>query len=529
MLADAPGGSASRARLLCEAAFWGPLILATILIALWPPHTVDGPAHVLGAHILGADGPELTEVYSAYYDQDLTPSPNLGGNLLLMVLEGAAGDRGGETLMLILCAVALPIALRFAVHAIRPQQSWAAVAALPFGFGYLFFYGFYGFCLGLALFLLSVGLALRPASRRPLLLMLALTATWFTHLVPFALAVGVVGLIALAADRRPVALARAALPMLPGLALTVYYSARTSQGDNPEWLNPVGLVVGLVGLHSPLVALSKAENIVAAVLAVLLVVVAVRMRPVELPGEHGAAVRGIGWATAAATLLYLVAPNNLGIDFGLINERLSLFPPLLLLLWLLIRPMPARVTAILAAGSVAAAGALLAVRAPELRRIDRLADEYATAQQWVTPGSTLVALRFVDLTPDAGRNSNADPIRHLSSLLAARTGSLDVGHYEAVFDYFPARFDPDKDPRRAIDPDLGGLPQVPPRVDLDGATGVFARPIDVVLLVGAWAARTPATQQALAETRERLQKNYERVGVTTPTGLVEVWRSRASG
>ena len=99
--------------------------------------------------------------------------------------------------------------------------------------------------------------------------------------------------------------------------------------------------------------------------AVALAVVAVRSL-----GCVGAAVRrwesrAAGVAALAMGLLYLVAPENLGIDFGLINERLSLFPVLFGLLWLLTRPLPARATAITVGSALFATLALGAVRAPD--------------------------------------------------------------------------------------------------------------------------------------------------------------------
>ncbi|MGQ0843147.1 MAG: hypothetical protein ACT4QF_03320 [Sporichthyaceae bacterium] len=509
----------SPGRLAREATFWTPLLAAVLLIALWPPHTVDGPAHVLGASVL-ADWDEEA-AFRRFYERDLSPTPNLGGNLLLAVLVKVLGMRAGETVVLLACAVGLPLALRLAVAAVRPENGWAAVAALPFGFGYLYFYGFYGFCLGLVLFLCAVAVALGvPSPRRTAGLTLLLTATWFTHLVPFAMAVATIGLLSLVRTRDPRALAAAAVPMLPGLALTASYALRTEQGDGPTWLAPPGLALGLLGLHSPLVALDRAENVVAGALAALFVAVVLWGR------GAGAGTRGIAVAALAATALYLAAPNSFGIDFGLVNERLALFPVLLGLLWLLSRPLPVRAVAVLAAGAIAAAGALLAVRAEELRRVDRLAEEYASATPLVARGSTLVALRFAEFTPDAGRNRRADPIRHLSSLLAARTGSVDVGHYEAVLDYFPARFRLDADPRRALDPELDLLGRVPAPAELLHARDLAGGRIGYVLLVGATAVRTPEAGRVAAEFRDRLAASYERVGVTAPTGLVEVWRSR---
>jgi hypothetical protein len=233
-----------------------------------------------------------------------------------------------------------------------------------------------------------------------------------------------------------------------------------------------------------------------------------------------------------------VTPTSFGLDFGLIDERLAVFPVLFGVLWLAASPPPPRVALAAAIALVVASVGLGVVRVPELRRYDRLADEYGRASEFLTPGTVLLALRFHAFTPDAGRNSAWDPTRHLAGELAARTGSIDVGHYEAVLDYFPARFRR-PDPRRGIDPDLQGLERVPPTVELPsfnacqapkgGAVAPTAiRERDViryVLIVGAPEA-TSADTRALTDLRARLRCDYDLVGTTSPRGLVEVWRLR---
>jgi hypothetical protein len=364
-----------------------------------------------------------------------------------------------------------------------------------------------------------VGLALRaaPAWRpgRTAVLAATLTATWFLHLVPFALALVFVGAQALIGPNRRRTLVAGAAAALPGAALSLAYSAHTAQGSGPTWNAPPGLLVGLLSLHTPLVTYSRWENVIGVALAVALVATAVRSRSAD-----PRAARPVALAGAAATLLFLAAPDSFGVDFGLINDRLSLFPVLFGLLWLCARPLPPRLAQAIGATSLAALVALAAVRAPALHHENQLVDEYASAAQYLRPNSTLVALRFAEFGPDAGRNGHWDPLRHLAGRLAAHLHAVDVGHYEAEFDYFPTQFRAGTDPRRMIDPTLTGLPAVPPHVDLDAANPS----IDFVLLIGPEQVRPGPTADALAATRAELAKNYTRRGVTTPRGLVEVWQ-----
>jgi hypothetical protein len=499
-----------------DAMFWLSVLAVGAAVAIWPPHTVDGPAHVLGAVAL-VDHHE--PLYAHYYRLNWFPTPNLGGSLILAGLVKLSTVRAAETVVQVACVVGLPLALRYAIRALHPEQGWLGLAALPFAFNYLYFYGFYSFCLGLVGCLVAVGLVLRAAPDwrpgRTAALAVTLVATWFLHLVPFALALVFLAAQTLVGPRRARTLLAGTAAALPGVALTVAYAAHTAQGSGPTWNGSPGLLLGLITLHTPLVTYSRWENVVGVGLALVLLAVAIRTRTC-----HGRDARAVAWAGVAATVLYLAAPDSFGVAFGLINDRLSLFPVLLGLLWLAARPIPRRAAHTVAGASLVALVALAAIRVPTLRQENQLADEYARAAQFLRPNSTLVALRFAEFGPDAGRNGHWDPLRHLSSQLAAQVHAVDVGHYEAEFDYFPTQFRAGTDPRRMIDPMLVGLPAVPPRVHLGAAHPA----IEFVLLIGTEQVRPGPVADVLAATRAELATDYTRIAVTRPRGLVEVWQ-----
>ncbi|MGQ0625243.1 MAG: hypothetical protein ACT4PP_11430 [Sporichthyaceae bacterium] len=504
--------------LALSALFWLPVSCAVVLVVLWPPNTVDGPAHLLGALALGEVGADPSGIYAAYYERDLFPTPNLAGTVGLAALVQLTSLRVAETVVLVFASVGIPLALRFAIRAVRSESAWLAIAALPLAFGYLYFYGFYNYCLAIALSLVCIGVLLRvaPAWRRGPTTALAalLTLTWLTHLVPFVAAAVFLLAVVATGPRTRRSWVGAALVVLPGAALSLAYLARTESGQSPSWEGWAGRLPGLFSLHTPLTTFSRWEDVIAVVLAGVLLTVGVRSRRAD---RHSPA----GWAALAMLALLLVAPTRFGLDFGLIDERLAIFPVLFGVLWLAAAPMPPRSSLAGALALVLATGALLAVRVPEVRRYDRLADEYAGAARWIEPGSTLLALRFVGLGPDAGRNAAWDPVRHLASGLAASTHSIDLRHYEAVLDYFPARFRADTGLRRALESELAGLDAVPPQragAELEPSPV----PIDCVLLVGGSRARGSAAA-TFASYRLALATDYVLLGVTAPVRLVEVW------
>ena len=536
--------TAGREATILAALFWVPLAVAALWIVMWPPHSVDGPAHLLGARAI-ADHSE--PIYAGYYEIDWFPTPNLAGTRLLAALVSFGGLRFAGTVMMLLAALGTPVALRYAIRAVRPESTWLAIAGLPLAFGYLYFYGFWNYCLAIGLALVCIGLALRAAPAWPALptagLALLLTVTWLTHLVPFVAAVLFLAALVVTGPRSRRSWVAPALTVLPGALLSLAYLLHTESGDGPTWTNPLGRAVGLVSLHTTITTYSRWEDVIAVAIAAVLIALALRARRMAPRSELGAAA---GVAAVAAAVLVLVTPTNFGIDFGLIDERLAVFPVLFGLLWLAARPPEPRVAVAAAATLVVAGVALACVRVPQLNDYDRLADEYLSAGRYIDEGSVLVALRFANLGPDAGRNTAWDPTRHLSSELAAGKHAIDVGHYEAVLDYFPARFRKPSDPRRLIDPELTGLGAVPPQITLsnlapgsapaapepnagDGTVEYFAFYLPdsehYVLIVGAPDA-TGAAAHVLEEARLFLERHFERVGVTSPTGLVEVWRLR---
>jgi hypothetical protein len=539
-----------RHSVILDALFWGPVLAAALWIVVWPPHSVDGPAHLLGARAIADHSSAL---YGGYYEVDWFPTPNLAGTGLLALLVSIGGLRVAGTVVMLLAALGTPLALRYAVRAVRPESSWLAIVGVPLAFGYLYFYGFWNYCLAIALALCCVGLALRAApawrARPALVLTLLLTLTWLTHLVPFAAAALFLAAVVVRGPRERRAWLVPAATLFPAAVLSVAYLLHTDSGDGPTWTNPFGRALGLVSLHTTITTYSRGEDAVAAVIAVVLVVLWVLAgRRVPAAGA-GAAGRAAGLATLGTTALVLATPTNFGIDFGLIDERLAIFPVLFGTLWLAARPPEPRVAVAAATALVVATGALAAIRVPKLRDYDDLADEYLSVGQFIDTGSVLLALRFASYGPDAGRNSAWDPTRHLASELAAERDSLDVGHYEAVLDYFPARF---REPnlRRAVDPTLDGLERVPADIQVPGpcragngfSVGPTVRPfrsdpgyvvpsedyiathrIRYVLLIGAPDAKAQAVH-ALAEMRQALACDYEKVGSSSPKGLVEVWR-----
>jgi hypothetical protein len=71
--------------------FWIPTAGSGTAVAVFPPHPVDGPAHLLGAAVLAHW--HSASIYPSYYRLSWFPAPNLSATLLLAALIHLIGLR----------------------------------------------------------------------------------------------------------------------------------------------------------------------------------------------------------------------------------------------------------------------------------------------------------------------------------------------------------------------------------------------------------------------------------------------------
>ncbi|WNV74564.1 hypothetical protein [Geodermatophilus sp. DSM 44513] len=524
------------------------VVVALLPLVLFPTVlSQDGPAHVASAWVLlrGGDDDATGAVLREHYRTDLTPVPNMLATLLLTALLPLAGPDGAEKLLVAGLVLGLVGALAAAVRAVDRRAWWLAAAALPLTGSHLVAYGFYNFVLGVIGALLVLAVVLRrpdgwrvgaAAGLAGLLLL-----TWSAHLLPWVFAAGSALVLAAvrtavaarAAGRLPAA-RRHAVPVLlavaPSAALTAGYLA-SGEGPpadadvRPRAERVLELLTGL----RPYVTGWGEERPAAQVTVVLLAVLAAAALRRARPGGPGRRAErvALGLLLVGVTGVHWLTPGRLSEDFGFLPDRLAWFPPLLLVLWAATRAPGPRVAAAATVLLVTAASAAALARLPAQAAAAGEVGELLALAEHVPAGSTVAVLQYDRSVVWPGRGS-PDPLRHESSRLAVRAGGVDLGHYEAVYDYFQVRFTgaPSLRQRLDADPDVRGLEQIPPAVDLPAVRGE----LDAVVVLGL--ARADAdvrrTQGARAVTEE-LAAHYSAVA-TSPSGLAVLWRAeRGSG
>ncbi len=471
----------SRGALLRAGVLAGVLVLAGVIAAQLLPiwlltrfPSQDGPVHLALVHVMREYASPDAQALRDYFTLNREAVPNWFVYWVLADVLRFVSEPVAEKILLSAYVILLPLSCRYALGGVaraHPQAQdnrFLAVLALPFTFNFLLGMGFYNFSLSLVAFFVALGWWLRylKDSDRFKLLPTAILAALFVW-VYFCHAVTLVALLAalgsaavwlaardvwsgepagLALRRRLLALSLAALP---AMLLTVSYAS--GLGSRRYWLPLADNLTGLATLTS-LVSLDNRIHVLSSVLAISLIGLAgwLLVRRIRAGALGGA--DALLAAVAALLALDLAAPQQLGIG-GLITYRLSLFPYLVLILWLATFEHSAlRRRALQALGAGVALG-MLALLVPRWRELDRRLDEGLAAAQQIEPGSTLLSIPVSGTgeTPDGRRLvDRVLPFLHAGDSIAAVRNVVSLDLFAAGTDAFPVRYRPERNPYRYL-------------------------------------------------------------------------------
>jgi hypothetical protein len=183
------------------------LIGAALLLPVWLvryPPLLDYPNHLARSFVLAhLNDPAFH--FRGFYRAEWGPYPYLGMDLALVTLQRVLPAEVAGKVFLSLCVLAVPLAAWWFVRQANPGHDGLAFWGLLLAYNTFFLEGFLNFQLGLAFCFVTIGLWLRylehPAKKRWLPVLALAMATYFVHLIAFALT-GFVVLAYTAADRR---------------------------------------------------------------------------------------------------------------------------------------------------------------------------------------------------------------------------------------------------------------------------------------------------------------------------------------
>jgi hypothetical protein len=539
-------------------------VYAAPLIFLRHFPSQDGPAHVNNASVLRFYNDAQHSVLRQYYTIDYAPVPNWTGHILLVGAMHVVSPRIAEKLLVALIALGLPLALRYALLALAPEQAFLALLVFPFVYSFPLHMGFYNFCIGVMLTFVAVGYTQHRSgketqsgkhsversagsnltTRDVLVLALLIVCIYFSHILAWCMTVAVLFGVetwrALAQWRteRPkevwswlVQQARPRLlPLLaatlPSLLLVIYYLASPASADAHDWPLPDfgDRFADLIHFRT-INVFHPADNIFATSLAALFLImatstVAMRLRRRSL--WHASDVWGL--LLIALHGVFLTVPEGMAGGYYL-SPRMELYACLFALLWFATQPVPAVARAALRVLAVGLALGMLALRWPTYRQLDEQITQYESAGNAIAQNATLLPIAFSQRAYTPLGNILADNVSfflHTAGYIAARRGLVTFDNYEANTPYFPVHFRDSVNPYHAIGTEVDG--DFPPHARFADYTERTGGKVDYVLIWRMFKAQRSKPDADFIF--NQLKERYSLVFTSRPWGFAMLYRRK---
>jgi hypothetical protein len=461
---DDPWQLRIRSWLACHAeavAFWA--IVLAYLLPVWVFRyvpTQDGPSHVFNAQVI-KDYRDPAAGYAEVFAIRPDPLPNWTSHLLLAALLHLVPPLTAEKVLVSLYVVGFAGALRYFLGAFGERCRPLSWAGLLFIYNRCFWLGFYNYCLGLVLLWAILGYALRRREAlhitQAVVLMILLTAAYFTHLFSFLLAwAGALLAVLRIPPWRSPGLVLTFLAGLPAACLTLDYFERTGffQEGAPERIvgHPLpawrGTAPGAAlrrdiaaldrelfechaGAHPPFSVFLLPYY---ALLVCCTVAESLRRREQEnVPRPRWFLPLLAGLLLFAA---YLLVPDSLDRHGSVIKARLALLPPIV---WLACLREPARLglRIVSRAAVFTLLGANLLLVTGRFAAGNQALAQYMAGMEAVGRGGRLFVVQ-----PDPQPIPLADPLFHASNYYCLGTGIVNLNNYETDAPHFPVQFRP---------------------------------------------------------------------------------------
>jgi len=449
--------------------------------------TQDGPSHLYNAYVIGQVLFNPSSPYRHFYQLRSALTTNWGSVLLFNLISRITVTYA-EPVVATLSVLAAFVSFFYLLRSLDPKAACTPVINF-LTLTWFLWVGFYNFYLGMALFALAVGYYIRNSSkfsrRSVTLLSLLLVATFFTHILPAALAIMTILLIAawLYGFRERTLLLPPLIAVLPACLLMGSFVLGSREKIHPQydvvsaWRNFPSRVFSETFQQNP-----SGTYLYPVMLGFLLLGI-VLLRRSEWSGARG----GILASTAICFCAYLVLPGR-GFGGDYINARVAW---VVFILGSTVAASGSRMQALAAPVALYVTG-FLGVQLYHsvnkyVRNVGNAVADYAKATDGIPAGATVVRIHFdtVPMSRQYGyRGLALDPMYHVDSWMATHHSFVDLSDYQALSKVFALECRPPITDEQRID--LWSLEQ---GVELGMASlprllADFPVPIDYVLVLG---------------------------------------------
>lgn len=419
------------------------LIYATPVLFLHFFPTVDGPAHLYNSNLLNSYFSSASSTAHNYFQFNAEPEPNWLGHLLLCILNLFLPSFIAEKIVLLLYVFLLPVTFRLLVNRLKPDNIIAVYFIFPFIYSFLFYLGFFNFCLSIGLLfgVLYYWLNHREfyTLKNGVLFSVLLLLLYFAHLFSFLLFLFIVGThfifnyFKTGKTQRNISFKKLCLqllPYLPGILLTINFVLKKGASGDVSYL-PVSNLIKWIVEFAPATTLNyekeymyaKAIAIVWFFVFVSIIIVRVKNKTLFFSNDL------FLFCACCMLLLYFIFPDSAATG-GYISMRLLLFFYLLFVLWMAIQNTNRIILIAAATACIVFSFVLLIIHYNDSKLLSADASEIYTASDYIPEGKNVLPLNY------SGNWLHAN----FSNYIGSEKNIIVLDNYEAAKPHFPLRW-----------------------------------------------------------------------------------------
>jgi hypothetical protein len=511
------------------------VVLALALVPWRYLASEDGPSNLASARIMAG----YPGAFEPYFILDVAPKFNTLWQILLVVPTSVLPPLVGERILVVALFVALPVAGWYAATGIRAGAGPVAFLLLPISMGFFFHAGYFGFCLGVVLGVVSMGWWLRHRDGgwgSSAVLAGLLVLTYLAHIIPAGMVVllaGVVTLWEVAVGERSRSLRRLlwlGAAAVPFLVLFVAFSAPSSDGSaGIRFVPSTQLITDLFTFTGVIVSMDGVERLFSTLFALVLGGLALFFL-LRAPRRLASPAHAWLAASLVALVTYFLAPTAVG-DGDNINPRVLIFVAIATIMWFATFPLSRRTTAVVVGSALVISSGLTVLHIPKYSGFDRDQREYAEAGDHIPAGSTMIAVNLTIPTeerPGLTHSIAMRPVIQAAGYLVAERDVVDLSHFMGKHAWFIPVFRPEMNPFETIGRGSNWLADTTPDLDILGYPEATEGrgSVDFVLVWGANVApdevtSSPEVQDLFAQ----LDSGYD-LAFTSSRGHVQLYELR---
>jgi hypothetical protein len=424
--------------------------------------SMDGPSHLynskLIAHLLKGDSPAINE----FYTLNKMIIPNWTSHFILSLFNLFLPAWVAEKILLVFYLCGISISFRLLIKQLCPDNPAMSLFIIPFAYSFLFYLGFYNYCLSFVFLFFTLFYWLKnAATSQPLKyvwLFVLLMGTYFSAVLTFSVLVFCLGLLIMAGaiERYSAGLQLTLLSRktvkelllllaisLPGLVLSAFFIHSThlsgsnngyTTGDLIKWLNDVRCII--------VYEYPREEKWTAQFLHVIIVVFSIslftRFRDRDFRFEWRMLCKSDLFIIPLLLVLFLYfkVPNDA--NAGMMSDRFCLLVYMFLIVWISSQYLPYRVSQwVVGLIIFFQIGLLFNRHNGMIRDLNKDAGVIYNASKYMEENSIVLPVNLSDNWIET----------HFSSYLGIDKPLVILENYEATVGWFPVRWNDPALPR----------------------------------------------------------------------------------